>query len=90
MNPGPVEETGKVAIGVVDALKTQPVTLAMVIFNIILLGVVYFGIENMRTHQAKVLESIFEHSDRLYNCGKAAGKQGYKLQSDETKPAELD
>jgi len=85
MNPGPIEETGKVAIGVVDALKSQPITLAMVLFNMVLLVVVYFGIKNMRDHQSKVLEAIFEHTDRLYNCGKT---QGYKLQSEESKPAD--
>ena len=73
MNPGPIEETGKVATGVIDALKSQPMVLGMLVFNFVLLLVVYFGINNMREHQAKVLERIFEHTDRLYNCGKQQG-----------------
>lgn len=44
MNPGPVEEGGKVASGVVDALKTQPLSLALIVLNVIFLLVGYFMI----------------------------------------------
>lgn len=34
MNPGVSEEIGKVAINTVDALRTAPIVLALVIFNV--------------------------------------------------------
>jgi hypothetical protein len=38
MNPGPVEEVGKTATALVDSLKSTPVILALVVFNIIYVG----------------------------------------------------
>lgn len=35
MNPGVSEEVGKVATSTVDALKSTPIVLALVIFNVI-------------------------------------------------------
>jgi len=37
MNPGPLEEAGKAAGGVIDALKVQPILLVMVLLQVILL-----------------------------------------------------
>jgi hypothetical protein len=37
MNPGPIEQAGKVAGGVIDALKVQPLLLVMVLLQVILL-----------------------------------------------------
>jgi len=34
MNPGVGEEIGKVASGTIDALKSTPIVLALVIFNV--------------------------------------------------------
>jgi len=42
MNPGPSEEAGQTARSFIDAMKTQPALLAMVIANILILGFVYF------------------------------------------------
>jgi hypothetical protein len=42
MNPGPVEEVGKVAGGVIDAMKSQPLALALVIMNCALLGLFFY------------------------------------------------
>lgn len=41
MNPGLPEEAGKVATGVVDSLKTQPISLALIVLNVIFLIVGY-------------------------------------------------
>lgn len=41
MNPGLSEEAGKVASGVVDSLKTQPISLALIVLNVIFLFVGY-------------------------------------------------
>jgi len=42
MNPGPVEEVGKVASGFVESLKQQPLSLALVVMNFALLGLLYY------------------------------------------------
>lgn len=38
MNPGPAEEAGKVASGIVESFKQQPLSLALVIMNLALLA----------------------------------------------------
>lgn len=40
MNPGPMEEAGKAASGIVEGLKQQPLLLAMVVLQVVLLGTV--------------------------------------------------
>jgi hypothetical protein len=42
MNPGPLEEAGKVAGGFVDAMRGQPLALALVVMNIALLGLFFW------------------------------------------------
>jgi hypothetical protein len=42
VNPGPVEEVGKVAGGFMDAMKGQPLSLALVIMNLALLGLFFW------------------------------------------------
>ena len=47
MNPGAVEEIGKTARGVVRILDSQPMAVAMIVSNFILLGYLFYsGIEN--------------------------------------------
>ena len=36
---GPVEESGKVASSIVDALRNQPLALALIVVNVLFLGV---------------------------------------------------
>lgn len=43
MNPGPIEEGAKVASGAIEALKREPLSLALVILNFIFL-LVFYGI----------------------------------------------
>jgi hypothetical protein len=46
MNPGPVEEAGTTARSVVAALSSQPVVLALVVFNVLYLaGSIYLNIK---------------------------------------------
>jgi hypothetical protein len=42
VNPGPVEEVGKVAGGFMDAMKGQPLALALVVMNIALLALFWW------------------------------------------------
>jgi len=43
MNPGAVEEGAKVATGVVEGLKGQPIALALIVMNVIFVGAVAAG-----------------------------------------------
>lgn len=42
MNPGPVEEVGKVATGFIESMKSQPLALALVFMNIALLALFWY------------------------------------------------
>jgi len=50
MNPGAVEEVGKVAGGIVGALAQQPLALALVIMNLCLLGLFYLIMDRTDSH----------------------------------------
>lgn len=64
MNPGPVEEAGKVAATTVEALKQTPLMLALVIFNIIFIVGVYFSNVSERASQEKITALLIqEHGD---------------------------
>jgi hypothetical protein len=39
MSPGAIEETGKVAVSTIDAMKTQPLAVALVVVNVLFLAV---------------------------------------------------
>ena len=61
MNPGAVEEGAKVASGVVEALRAQPIALALIVMNVIFVGAVGAGAYglNIRT------TARYEAQDRL-------------------------
>jgi len=42
MNPGAVEEVGKVATGFMDSMKAQPLALAMIVLNLCFLVFFWF------------------------------------------------
>jgi hypothetical protein len=42
MNPGAVEEAGKVAGGFIDSMKSQPLALALIVLNVIFLLIFWF------------------------------------------------
>lgn len=42
MNPGAVEETGKVATAIIGALGSQPATLAMIVISFGMLGYTFY------------------------------------------------
>lgn len=59
---GPIEETGKVATGVIDALKSQPMTLAIMIFNVAIFALVYFSAQNLRASQNEIVHKLIEQN----------------------------
>ena len=61
MSPGPVEEGAKVATSVVEGLKSQPLSLALIVLNLVFIGFVgWLASEfNARTtHQYEVKDQL--------------------------------
>jgi len=69
---GPSEEAGQTARSVVSALSSQPMTLALVVFNVCFLVVVYLGVRDQRNRQEDFQKQLFEQQTKtmemLYHC----------------------
>ena len=96
---GPVEEVGKVANSFIDSLKSEPLSLALVFMNIVLLGFFWFILSTLSSQRQREIDMLYadhrEVRDLLARCivpGKVelspldlrSGK--YKVQSEETIP----
>jgi hypothetical protein len=68
MNSGAVEEGGKVAGSLIEAMKTQPMTLALVVFNIVFIFAVLYAGNAQRAILDKVITQQSETAKLLYNC----------------------
>ena len=78
MNPGgPFEEAGLTARSVVESFRSAPVALAVLIFNVALLGGLFYTTHLAAERWQKLLTVTLEH----------CGPQPMKLQSDESRPA---
>jgi hypothetical protein len=92
MNPGVSEEAGKVASGIVDALKAQPAVLALTIGNIALLIFVFYALHGAAEFRELLLKQQHEYqrevAQMLAKCV-IPGPQGFRLQSDESHPVQL-
>jgi len=62
MNPGAVEEGGKVATSLIDALKSQPATLAMIVLNIIFIGAVLWDVKGARSEAHQVMQTLLDQN----------------------------
>jgi hypothetical protein len=51
MNPGPIEEAGKVAVTAIDALKGAPVLLALIVLQALILAGVGWSIHERAVFQ---------------------------------------
>ena len=61
MNPGAVEEGAKVATGVIEGLKQQPLALALIVMNVVFIGFAVWVLQslNARTvHQYEVKDQL--------------------------------
>ena len=61
MNPGPVEEVGKVASGVVDALKAQPAVLALTVAQFATLIFIFYALHAGAQFRDMMLKQSFEY-----------------------------
>ena len=91
MNAGITEEAGLSARSAIDALKSTPVVLALVIFNIVYMSLGAWQAVADRTRQTEMVKAwAAEHRDTttlLARC--IVPPAGMKLQSDDSKPVEL-
>ena len=69
---GAIEETGKVALGVIDALKSTPMSIAMILTNITLLVFMFYSqiqFYNQRQELSKIwIEDNAKTRDLLSKC----------------------
>ena len=91
MNPGgPAEEVGKVTGTFMQIMKDQPLSLALVVMNVMLLALFYYVIQTATGVRQKEMDRIFaaqsETNKLLYNCVPGERRGEFKLQSDESKP----
>lgn len=63
---GPVEEIGKVAGGVVDALRAQPLALANIVLNIAFLVFLFYYVSIIATRAQTTVKELFTAQDNLY------------------------
>jgi hypothetical protein len=54
MSPGPAEQAGKVATGIVDAMRTQPILLFLMVMNIVVFAAVFWSIRQERQMQFEI------------------------------------
>ena len=74
MNAGLAEEGGKVAHGLIEGLKTQPLSLALVIINLVFIIFTFWltnSLNERTTHQYEVKDQLI--AKLLDQCAK--GKQ---------------
>jgi uncharacterized membrane protein affecting hemolysin expression len=72
MNPGVTEEGGEVAKSLISNLKDSPVTLALVLFNVVFLVVIFFSMRDQRNRTEQFQDRLFDQQSKtmemLYNC----------------------
>jgi hypothetical protein len=86
MNPGPIEEAGKAAGSAIDALKSTPVILALVIFNVLYMAGGFYT----QVRQTEIYSTAAERWKSMTEMAlNMCARQGFKLQSEESHPYEL-
>lgn len=72
MTPGPSEEVGKVATSFIEAMKAQPITLAVLVFNLVVIVMIYFTGKEFRANSDRVVNTLLtqqrEMVDMLSRC----------------------
>ena len=67
-----LEEGGKTARSLFEVMRESPVTLALVVFNVVFLGVMYFSLSEERDSRNKLIDIMAATNDKtammLYNC----------------------
>jgi hypothetical protein len=58
MSPGPAEEVGATARSVVNALRANPTALALIVFNLIIITALFFGISSERRDTSEITKLL--------------------------------
>jgi hypothetical protein len=66
MNPGPLDDAGKVATGIVDALKVQPAVLALTLANLTLLLFMFYALSGAATSRELIIKQVLENSASIH------------------------
>lgn len=69
MSPGPAEEAGKVATGFIDAMKAQPVSLALCAVCLALIALVFFITYSAHGRGLADIAAQTELQKLLVQCG---------------------
>jgi hypothetical protein len=72
VNPGAIEEGGKAAAGFIEAMKTQPLALALVACNVLLLALFFYVIRVADNNRDQLMEMQRETQKMLYRCNPTA------------------
>jgi len=65
MNPGLTEEGAKAAVGIIDALKTQPATLAMIVVSFGLLGYTFYEGHTFNAQRGEMFGKFLEQQKEM-------------------------
>jgi hypothetical protein len=95
MNPGPVEEAGQTARSFLDIMKEQPALLGSIVLNIGMLVFIFYALQSAAGFREKLTQQVLDNSNSIHqiltqrtlSCPDP--NTTFKLQSDESKPAEL-
>jgi len=66
MNPGLSDEAGQTARGFIDAMKTQPALLAMIVANIALLIFMFYALRTAADYRDKLTQQVFANSQAIH------------------------
>lgn len=87
MNPGVGEEVGKAAGTFMQIMKDQPLSLALAVMNMLLLGLFFYVIQTATGVRQKEMDRIFEAQSEtnklLFNCVPSDRRGEMRLQSDD-------
>ena len=68
----PIEEGAATARSLFESMRESPVTLALVVFNIVFLGIMYFSLSEERDSRNRLADYMVATNDKsaqmLYNC----------------------
>jgi len=67
MSPGTGEQVGKVTLGIVDALKGQPMVLALTIMNLALLAFMFYALHGSAQHRQILTEQVLKNADAIHD-----------------------
>lgn len=54
------QEGAKVATSIIDALRSQPLVLAVIVLNVVIFGAIVFAVRDQRQHEHEVMKTILE------------------------------